>query len=285
MTFSIVAVDPDSGDLGVAVQSKFPNAGVSIPFAKAGVGAIATQAYCNTGYGPRGLTLLENGASPEQALDILVQGDADRQFRQVGIVDVHGRSAAYTGERCFDWCGSVQGEGFTAQGNVLTGPEVLEAMASTFAAAQGSLAKRLLTALAAGQDAGGDKRGQQSAGLLVVRERGGYGGHDDRLVEISVYDHARPIEELQRLYAIHRLTYFRSDEANLVPIEGELAQELQALLQRLGFYDGPVSDVFGATCIRALHDFMGWENYDERIRDDGMIDLEVLRDVRARHGG
>lgn len=282
MTFSIAAFDPQTGDLGVAVQSKFPNAGVSIPFAKAGVGAIATQAYCNTAFGPRGLNLLENGASPRQALDILIENDVDRDFRQVGIVDAQGHSAAYTGDRCFDWCGSMSGDNFTVQGNVLASSRVVESMASTFTASKGPLAERLLTALHAGQEAGGDKRGQQSAGLLVVRENGGYGGHDDRLVEISVYDHATPIDELRRLYDIHRLTYFRSDESNLLPIEGKLARELQQLLKQRGFYDGPESDIFCETCIRALHDFMGWENYDERIRDDGMIDLEVLVDMRSK---
>ena len=284
MTFSITAFDPHSGDLGVAVQSKFPNAGVSIPYARAGVGAIATQAYCNTGFGPRGLALLENGTSPRQALDILIGDDSERAFRQVGLVDARGRAATYTGERCFDWCGSIEGDGFSVQGNVLAGPAVLDAMASAFSSAAGPLTERLLKALAAGQAAGGDKRGQQSAGLLVVRDGGGYGGHDDRLAEISVYDHPAPIDELERLYRIHRLTYFTSEERNLIPIEGALAREIQELLTRRGFYNGPIGDTFGEDGVRALHDFMGWENYDARIRDDGMIDREVLQDMRAKHG-
>lgn len=283
MTFSIVAFDSEIGDLGVAVQSKFPNAGVSIPFARAGVGAIASQAYCNTGFGPRGLALLENGATSQQALDILVASDADRDYRQVGIVDAQGRTAAFTGGQCFDWCGSLQGEGFTAQGNTLAGPGVVGAMAETFGTDSGSLAERLLAALAAGQAQGGDRRGQQSAGLLVVREGGGYGGFDDRYVEISVYDHPTPIAELQRLYAIHRLTYFRSRPEDLIPIEGELVLELQGLLKARGFYAGPENGRFDGVCIRALHDFMGWENYDERIRDDARIDMEVLDDIRAKH--
>ncbi len=283
MTFSIVAFDPENGDLGVAVESKFPNAGVSIPFAKAGVGAIATQAYCNTGFGPRGLSLLESGATSQQALDILVQGDAELEYRQVGIVDAEGRTASFTGTRCFDWCGSVQGEGFTVQGNVLAGSGVVEAMADSFSAGSGPLAERLLAALAAGQGAGGDRRGQQSAGLLVVRTAGGYGGHDDRYVELSVYDHPAPIDELQRLYAIHRLTYFRSREEDLLPIAGELALELQGLLKARGFYSGPEDGCFGAPAIQALHDFMGWENYDERICNDGRIDMEVLEDMRTKH--
>lgn len=283
MTFSIVALDPTNGDLGIAVQSKFPNAGVSIPFARAGVGAIATQAYCNTSFGPRGLALLENGATAQQALDILISTDTDSNYRQVGIVDARGRTAAFTGGRCFDWCGSVQGEGFTAQGNVLAGSEVVEAMAETFSTSSGSLAQRLLMSLAAGQLQGGERRGQQSAGLLVVRKGGGYGGHNDRYVEISVYDHPTPIAELKRLYAIHRLTYFRSRPDDLIPIEGELVLELQALLKVRGFYTGPENDRFDTACIQALHDFMGWENYDERIRDDAQIDTEVLEDIRTKH--
>jgi len=283
MTFSIVAIDRDNGDLGVAVESKFPNAGVSIPFAKAGVGAIATQAYCNTGFGPRGLTLLENGADAQQALDILIQGDAERDYRQVGIVDAAGRTAAFTGANCFDWCGGIQGDGFTVQGNVLAGAGVVEAMAESFRSGSGPLAPRLLAALAAGQEAGGDRRGQQSAGLLVVRPSGGYGGHDDRYVEISVYDHPTPITELHRLYAIHRLTYFRGREQDLLPIEGPLAAELQTLLQTRGFHSGPVGGPFDPAWIQALHDFMGWENYDERIRSDGRIDREVLEDMRSKH--
>ncbi len=283
MTFSIAAFDAETGDLGVAVQSKFPNAGVSIPFAKAGVGAIATQAYCNTGFGPRGLSLLENGASAQQALDILIENDQEREFRQVGIVDAQGRSATYTGAHCFDWHGSIHGDGFCAQGNVLAGSKVVEDMAAVFSNKPGSLAERLLAALAAGQEAGGDRRGQQSAGLLVVRKNAGYGGHDDRLVEISVYDHPTPIVELQRLYHIHRLTYFRSLEQDLLPIQGDLALELKGLLKARGFYEGPLQGEFDQHCIRALHDFMGWENYDERIRDDGRIDREVLEDMRTRH--
>jgi uncharacterized Ntn-hydrolase superfamily protein len=282
MTFSIVAFDPDSGDLGVAVQSKFPNAGVTIPYAQTGVGAIATQAYCNTSFGPRGLSLLDNGASPEQTVQILTQGDENRAYRQVGIIDVRGRTAVYTGERCFDWAGSVQGENFSVQGNVLAGPQVAEAMARAFREDPGELSECLLAALRAGQAAGGERRGQQSAGLLVVRQGGGYGGHDDRYAAISVYDHPTPITELERLYAIHRLTYFRSRPEDLIPITGDLTQELLQTLHERGFYRGSIEAPWSAEATTALHDFMGWENYDERIRDDGLIDREVLEDIRAK---
>ena len=283
MTFSIVAFDPANGDLGVAVQSKFPNVGVSIPFAKAGVGAVATQSYCNTSYGPRGLALLENSASPEQAVAILTGNDAQRDYRQVGIIDARGHAASFTGAHCFDWAGGLQGRDCAAQGNTLAGPRVVEEMARTFETTPGPLAVRLMAALQAGQAHGGDRRGQQSAALKVARAGGGYGGFDDRYVDISVYDHPTPIAELERLYAIHRLTYFRSDPDQLVRIDTALANELQQILHARGFYKGVASGVCDEEMLRALRDFMGWENYDERIRDDNLIDLEVLADMRQKH--
>ncbi len=283
MTFSVVAFDPANGDLGVAVQSKFPNVGVSIPFAKAGVGAVATQSYCNTSYGPRGLALLENGASPEQAMEILTGGDEQRDYRQVGIIDARGRAASFTGAHCFDWAGGLQGRNCVAQGNTLAGLRVVEGMVRAFEATPGLLAVRLMAALRAGQAAGGDRRGQQSAALKVARAGGGYGGFDDRYVEISVYDHSAPIAELERLYAIHRLTYFRSDPEQLAKIDTAIASELQQVLHARGFYEGAVTGVCDEALLKALRDFMGWENYDERIRDDDRIDLEVLADMRAKH--
>ena len=283
MTFSIVAFDPATGDLGVAVQSKFPNVGVSIPFAKAGIGAVATQSYCNTSYGPRGLALLENGASPQQAIAILTGNDEQRDYRQVGIIDAQGRTASFSGANCFDWAGSVQGQCCAAQGNTLAGPQVVENMAQTFAESSGSLAERLMAALQAGQAGGGDRRGQQSAALLVVRAGGGYGGFDDRYVDISVYDHPAPIAELARLYAIHRLTYFRSDPEQLAVIDTAIANELQQILHARGFYKGAATGLCDESLLKALRDFMGWENYDERIRNDALIDLEVLADIRCKH--
>ncbi len=283
MTFSIVAFDPANGDLGVAVQSKFPNVGVSIPFAKAGVGAVATQAYCNTSYGPRGLALLEHGASPQQALAILTGDDPQRDDRQVGIIDAQGRVAHFTGAGCFEWAGGLEGAYCAAQGNTLAGTAVVESMVQVFEATPGALAERLLAALQAGQAQGGDRRGQQSAALLVVRAEGGYGGFDDRYVAISVYDHATPIAELQRLYAIHRLTYFRSDPSQLASIDAAIASELQQMLSIRGFYKGALTAHWDALSHKALRDFMGWENYDERIRDDYFIDLEVLADMRQKH--
>ncbi|MEZ5583914.1 MAG: DUF1028 domain-containing protein [Candidatus Competibacteraceae bacterium] len=278
-----VAFDPTTGDLGVAVESTFPNVGVNAAFAKAGVGAIATQSYFNTSYGPRGLSLLENGATPQRVVDILIADDPERDYRQVGIVDTRGRAANFTGAHCFDWAGGISGENFSVQGNTLVSQAVAASMAQAFNSTDIPLAERLLASLSAGQSAGGDRRGQQSAALLVVREGGGYGGHNDRYVDISVYDHATPIEELKRLYAIHRLTFFRSDPADLVPVDTALANELQQILQARGFYKGAVTGLFDDATRRSLRDFMGWENYDERIRDDNLIDLEVMADIRIKH--
>ena len=283
MTFSIAAFDPENGDLGIAVQSKFPNVGVVIPFARAGIGAIATQSYCNTSFGPRGLKLLQNGANPQDVVDELIARDEEREYRQLAVINAHGNGAAYTGAQCFEWCGSIVEDNFSVQGNCLASDAVANNMAQSMRDSQGTLAERLLDALAAGQAAGGDRRGQQSAALLVVREGGGYGGHDDRYVDISVYDHSAPIEELYRLYAIHRLTYFRSDPDKLVPAEGEIARELQEIMKARSFYGGEIDGLFNEVTRNALHDFMGWENYDERIRNDELVDIEVLEDIRKKH--
>jgi uncharacterized Ntn-hydrolase superfamily protein len=279
-TFSIVAYDPDTGDLGVAVQSKFPNVRPVVPWARAGIGAVATQSFANTSYGSRGLALLESGATPQQTIDILTGTDADRESRQVGIVDFKGRSATFTGKQCFDWAGGIAGENFAVQGNILASPQVVENMARAFRETKATLAERLIAALEAGQAAGGDKRGMQSAALLVVRKGGGYGGYDDRFIDISVYDNPQPITELRRLYNLHKLTFFRSDPKNLIKIDPDLARELQQIMKERGFYKGEITGVFDETTKKSLRDFMGWENYDERIRDDDLIDREVLEDIR-----
>jgi len=283
MTFSIVGFDPDNGDLGVAVHSKFPNVGVSIPFAQAGVGAIATQAYCNTSFGPKGLELLKNGASPQQAVDILIQNDPEKDYRQLGIIDAQGNSANFTGSKCFDWAGSYIGDNFSIQGNVLAGEKVVSEMAKGFTQKQGPLTEKLMNALVLGQNAGGDRRGQQSAALLVVRENGGYGGFDDRYANISVYDHKQPINELLRLYQIHRLTYFRSEEKDLIAMDKNITTEIQNIMSQRDFYSGKVNGIYDGDTKQALHDFMGWENYDARIRDDDLIDIEILNDIREQH--
>ena len=203
-TFSIVGYDAETGALGVAVQSKFFAVGAVVPWAEAGVGAIATQSWANTTYGPNGLKLLKSGLSAVQTLERLVADDSGRATRQVGIVDAKGNVANYTGDECNEWAGAVSGKHYTAQGNILAGEDVIKAMGKAFEDTEGELADKLMAALFAGQEAGGDTRGQQSAALLVVQENSGYGGFNDRYIDLRVDDAEKPIEELQRLLEIHK---------------------------------------------------------------------------------
>ena len=198
-TFSIVALDPENGDLGVAVQSKFFGVGAVVPWVEAGTGAIATQAYANTSFGPRGLELLRKGQSPEEVLEKLLEADPEKDLRQLGIVDGKGRSHNFTGKRCFEWAGAHAEENFSVQGNLLVSQATVEAMAQAFRKSRGELSERLLAALEAGQQAGGDARGRQSAALSVARKNGGYGGYNNRYVDLRVDDHLSPIAELRRL--------------------------------------------------------------------------------------
>jgi len=276
-TFSIVAVDPKTGELGVAVQSKFIAVGAVVPWAKAGVGAIATQSYANTSYGPKGLALLSQGLSAEEVLQRLISEDPERELRQVGIVDAQGRAAAFTGEKCFPWAGHIVGEGFACQGNILAGKEVVEAMAEAFAKSSGTLAERLLSALSAGQRAGGDRRGQQSAALLVVKEKGGYGGFNDRYIDLRVDDHPRPIEELRRLYELHQLYFAPPKPEEIVPLTEDLRRRLQELLGKLGYFRGAVDGKPSPEFDEALFEFCGMENLEEHLRTDGTFDLRILR--------
>lgn len=203
-TFSIVGYDAETGALGIAVQSKFFAVGSVVPWAEAGVGAIATQSWANTTYGPNGLKFLKSGLSAEQTLERLVADDPGRATRQVGIVDAKGKVANYTGDECNAWAGAVSGKHYTAQGNILAGEGVVKAMGKAFEETEGELAEKLMAALFAGQEAGGDTRGQQSAALLVVQENSGYGGFNDRYIDLRVDDAEKPIEELQRLLEIHK---------------------------------------------------------------------------------
>jgi uncharacterized Ntn-hydrolase superfamily protein len=299
-TFSIAAVDLENGDVGVAVQSKFPNVRPVVPWMEVGVGAIATQSFVNVSYGPRGLALMKNGATAHDALRILVETDSLKEIRQAGIVDAHGNAASWTGNECFDWAGGIAGEnfggkgvlvtgkGFAAQGNILVGKETVDAMAETFKKTKGSLADKLLAALIAGGKAGGDRRGEQSAALVVKRKGAGYDGTTDDFIDISVYDHATPLKELDRLYQLHKLFFFRSEPGNLAKIDATLCKELQTILKDkpyrgMEFYTGAVNGIFDAVTKKALQDFMGWENYDVRIRDDDQIDKEVLADIRKNY--
>ena len=297
-TYSIVAYDSATGDLGIAVQSKFPNVGGLVPWAKAGVGAVATQALSNTDYGEKGLELMARGATAPEAMRIIMRGDSQPSQRQVGMVDAHGNSASWTGDSTFDWAGGragggaaggknqlITGHGYAAQANIMVSDATVRNMAETFERTTGSLADRLIAALVAGQAGGGDKRGMQSAALLVVRAKGGYLGGTDRYIDIRVYDAPDPIKELQRLYALHKLYFFTSDSADLVPITPALQKELEAILlrepvnQSQKWLDAPQPKL-NQKFLTALASFMYWENYDVRVRMDGRIDRVALDDIR-----
>ena len=280
-TFSIVACDEEQGELGVAVQSKFLAVGAAVPWAKAKVGAVATQSYMNTGFGPAGLRLLGAGLCPQEVLDRLVESDSGRELRQVGVVDFRGRSASFTGSRCPPWAGHVTGAGFACQGNVLVSGDTIAAMGETYGRTPGSLASRLLAALGAGQRAGGDRRGKQAASLLVVKEKGGYGGFNDRYIDLRVDDHPEPIEELARLYELHRFYFAPASPDDLVPIDRQIVSSIQLSLSRLGCYGGPQDGVWSSDLEHALFDFCGTENLEEHLRSDGRFDRRILEHMDA----
>ncbi|MGH3090269.1 MAG: DUF1028 domain-containing protein [Rubrobacteraceae bacterium] len=275
-TFSIGAFDPETDSLGVAVQSKFLAVGAVVPWARAGVGAVATQAMANYNYGPRGLDLLSSGRSAGETVETLTRDDPDRDHRQLGVVDASGRAATFTGSECFEWAGGITGDGYVAQGNILVGKETVEAMAKTFETTVGDLAHRLLAALDAGQRAGGDSRGCQSAALLVVREGGGYGGDNDREVDLRVDDHPEPIDELIRLRELHSL-YF-GETRDVAKIEGETKEEVAKHLMRLGYLEPGEPDE--KALLDALSDFIRAENFEEREQERGYIDRAVLESMR-----
>jgi uncharacterized Ntn-hydrolase superfamily protein len=272
-TFSIVAFEPETKALGVAVQSKFLAVGAIVPWARAGVGAVATQAMANFNYGPRGLDLMSRGKTAEETLQALISSDDEREHRQLGVVDARGRVATFTGSECFEWAGGVAGEHYAAQGNILVGRETVEAMAETFETTTGDLAGRLLAALDAGQTAGGDSRGKQSAALLVVKEGGGYGGNNDRLLDLRVDDHPEPIRELVRIRALHTLYFGETRPEDVVAVEGEIKEEVAASLERLGYLQGDVDD---EELLDALSAFIRTENFEEREQERGCLDTAVL---------
>ena len=287
MTYSILGRQAANGDLGVAVQSKFPGVGSLVPYGEAEVGVVATQGFGNPRHGSAGLMLMKCGATPQQAVDVLLNGDTEVHTRQFALVDRSGRVAAYTGAALHSWdgwAGSRAGRDCVALGNGLASGDVVDRMVRSFEDSSASLAQRLMTALEAGQRAGGDIRGQQSAALLVLRRNGGYGSLDDRHVVISIYDHDQPIDELKRCYALHRLSYFPSEPSKLVPIGPELAIELKGLMAAQGFYEAAPDDSWDAAARRRWKLFLGSENYDNRINDGEMLDLEVLEDLRRRYG-
>jgi uncharacterized Ntn-hydrolase superfamily protein len=272
-TYSIAACDPDAGQWGVATQSKFLAVGSVVPWAEPAVGAIATQAYANPRYGPEGLALLRDGRSAQEVVDKLTADDDGRDHRQLGVVDGQGRAASYTGSECMDWAGGRTGECYAAQGNILVSAETVDAIAETFGSSSGPLATRLLDSLDAAQAAGGDRRGQQSAALLVVEKDGGYAGLSDVVVELRVEDHERPLEELRRLYGLHDAIFGKTPERLWLDVDDELETELRERLAKLG-YDEDLGEAFFA--------WAGKENLEERVDGVERVDPVVLEELRRQ---
>jgi uncharacterized Ntn-hydrolase superfamily protein len=273
-TYSIAACDLEAGQWGVATQSKFLAVGSVVPWAQPHVGAIATQAYANPRYGPDGLALLAEGVGAAEVVERLTAADEGRAHRQLGVVDARGGSATFTGAECMDWAGGLAGPGFAAQGNILVGEETVAALATTFTATDGQpLAGRLLECLAAAQAAGGDRRGQQSAAMLVVEQDGGYAGLSDLLVDLRVDDHEQPVAELTRLYGMHALLFGKTPREQWLDVGDELRAELTERLAKLG-YDGGLE--------RALGDWAGTENLEERVDGVERIDPVVLAELRRK---
>jgi uncharacterized Ntn-hydrolase superfamily protein len=269
MTFSIVGRSADGKALGVAVASKFLGVGAAVPAALADVGAVATQSYANLAYRPQGLALLSTGVAAPEVVKALIAGDAGPVgHRQVGVVGTEGPGATFTGADCHDWAGGTAGDGYAIQGNMLAGPAVTGDMASAWlgSSAESRLAYRLVAALRAGDQAGGDRRGRQSAALLVVAKGLGYGGTSDVLVDLRVDDHPDPVTELGRLLEMHSLYFERPDPATLLPLTGELADEVTQRLAALGQPD--------------LDSWAGIENLEMRVVP-GAIDPLVLAHLRA----
>jgi uncharacterized Ntn-hydrolase superfamily protein len=274
-TYSIVACDLEAREWGVAVQSKFLAVGSGVPAAEPEVGALATQALANFRYGPHGLAFLRIGFSAEETVAQLVAADEGRDHRQLGVVDAQGGAATYTGSECLDWAGGVAGDGYAAQGNILVSEATVTALAQTFEKTSGQpLARRLLACLDAAQAAGGDRRGQQSAALLVVRKDAGYMGTTDVLADLRVDDHERPIEELRRIYELHDLLFGETPREEWLEVDEQLAAELRDRLDKLGYADTPLPDAFAG--------WAGTENLEDRVDGIDRIDPVVLEELRKR---
>jgi len=273
-TFSIVACDLERREWGIAVQSKFLAIGAVTPWAQADVGAVATQAWIQVSYGPEGLALLREDLSADAVIERLTRVDAGREHRQLGVVDARGRSATYTGPACVDWAGGRIGRYYAAQGNMLVSRATVDALAETFEVSVGRpLAERLLRAIAAGQLAGGDRRGQQAAALYVARRGAGYNA-SDVMVDLRVDDHAEPVVELERLYDLHQLYFGKTPEEEWISVDAGLAQEVRERLARLDYATGDLAADLGT--------WAGFENLEERVRGADRIDPVVLDELRCR---
>jgi uncharacterized Ntn-hydrolase superfamily protein len=279
MTFSIVACDLEEQAWGVAVASKFPAVGAVVPWVQAEAGAVATQSFANTSFGPRGLALMGTGLSAQETLQRLLEDDPDQELRQVGLVDAKGGSATFSGSGCFAWAGGVSGRGYAIQGNILSGGQVVPALEATFLNTPGTLPARLHAALLAGDRAGGDKRGRQSAAIYVARPKAGYGGFTDRWLDYRVDDHEDPVPRLGELLEMHDLYFGKGPESERVEIKGNVFAQLSYILTQLGYLGS------GRPFSEAFSEFIGNENFEERADPEARwIDGPVLNYLVKKFG-
>jgi len=278
MTFSIVAYDPKNKEWGVAVQSKFVAVGAIVPFAKVNVGCIATQAYANTSYGPKGLAILEKGLTAEETIKELIKDDEMREQRQIGVVDSYGNTAAFTGKKCFDWAGHLIGKNFSCQGNILVSEDVVKAMAEAFENTKNDLVEKLFAALEAGQKKGGDRRGRESAAILIVKEKGAYDGGTDRYINIRVDEHPRPIKELRKVFEIYDMCILlRDDPKDIIKLEGDFMKIVKERLKIDGFYTGEIDNLYDKKTKDALRNWLGTNNFEVKEREDEYMWGSVYR--------
>ncbi|NHJ05045.1 MAG: DUF1028 domain-containing protein [Candidatus Heimdallarchaeota archaeon] len=283
MTFSIVAYDPKNKEWGVAVQSKFVAVGAIVPFAEANAGAIATQAYCNTSYGPKGLTLLKAGFSAQETIDILIKKDENKEQRQVGIVDSRGNAASFTGKECYDWAGHIIGKNYCCQGNILASELVIQNMSEAFENTKGDLVEKLFAALESAQAAGGDKRGREAAAILIVREKGAYDGGTDRYIDIRVDEHPTPIQELRKVFNVYNLCLLKRDDPNdILKIEGEVLKEILDILILEGFYSEKPTNKYTPEIKEAFTKWLHTNNFEVKEREDDFIVGSVYRYIHAK---
>lgn len=273
-TFSIAAADPETGEVGVAVQSKFLAVGAVVPWAKADVGAVATQSWANTAFGPEGLELLEKGLTPEEVIDKLVAADPGRSLRQISVINSEGEASAFTGDECYDWAGHKVGKHHSCQGNILVSEKTVSEMSRAFEESDGPLAERMLAAISAAQHAGGDSRGKQSAAVYVLQKGAGYGGYNDVKVDLRVDDHPEPIEELQRLYELHKM--YAAPTEDKLAIEGDVLEAVVEKLVDIGLLEPAAYNSYDAKVKEALKTFVLRENFDDHWSEDAFIDETVL---------
>ena len=276
-TFSIVACDLKEQTWGVAVASKFPAVGAAVPWVRAEVGAVATQSYVNTSYGPNGLAMMAEGLSAQETLDKLLAGDPESEIRQVGLVDAQGKSVTFTGNKCHAWAGGLTGPGYAIQGNILAGANIIQKMEEAFLDTEGALPARLYAALYAGDRAGGDKRGRQASAIYVAKPKGGYGGFLDRWIDYRVDDHLDPVARLGELLELHELYMGKSPESERVLLNGETLLNLQKIMADLGYYQAHMDGKYSPAIAESVASFLGNENFEERANPkEGWIDAPVL---------